>query len=133
MTPRSQHDPASVLPLSHVAYHMLLALATENRHGYGIIKHVAERTGGQVELEAGTLYAAIKRMTHRLVPEGSSRDRRVSASLTQALRGDHHVCGVFSGNGALESVYAARAFGESYPTTVALCLGLTALNGLLGQ
>ncbi len=41
---------------------MLLALATENRHGYGIIKHVAERTGGQVELEAGTLYAAIKRM-----------------------------------------------------------------------
>ncbi len=41
---------------------MLLALATENRHGYGIIKHVAERTGGQVELEAGTLYASIKRM-----------------------------------------------------------------------
>jgi len=41
---------------------MLLALATQNRHGYGIIKHVAERTGGMVELEAGTLYAAIKRM-----------------------------------------------------------------------
>ncbi len=62
MTPRSKPDPASALPLTHVAYHMLLALATENRHGYGIIKHVAERTGGQVELEAGTLYASIKRM-----------------------------------------------------------------------
>lgn len=51
-----------MLPLTHVAYHVLLALARENRHGYGIIKHVAESTRGQVELEAGTLYAAIKRM-----------------------------------------------------------------------
>jgi len=59
--PRST-DPDSALPLTHVAYHILLALATNNRHGYGIIKHVAARTGGRVELEAGTLYAAIKRM-----------------------------------------------------------------------
>jgi DNA-binding PadR family transcriptional regulator len=43
-------------------YYLLLALSTENRHGYGIIKDVADRTGGQVQLEAGTLYAAIKRM-----------------------------------------------------------------------
>ncbi len=55
-------DPTTALPLTHVAYYMLLALATENRHGYGIIKHVSQRTGGEVELEAGTLYAAIKRM-----------------------------------------------------------------------
>lgn len=61
----SRSAPDSVLdalPLTHVAYHLLLALATANRHGYGIIKHVAEATGGRVELEAGTLYAAIKRM-----------------------------------------------------------------------
>lgn len=62
MTARHQPNPAAALPLTHVAYHVLLALATENRHGYGIIKHVAELTDGQVELEAGTLYAAIKRM-----------------------------------------------------------------------
>ncbi len=31
-------------------------------HGYGIIKEVSERTGGAIELETGTLYAAIKRM-----------------------------------------------------------------------
>lgn len=62
MTARSQQDPASALPLTHVAYYILLALATENRHGYGIIKDVSDRTGGHVELEAGTLYAAIKRM-----------------------------------------------------------------------
>ncbi len=59
---RAQQDPADALPLTHVAYHVLLALATEDRHGYGIIKYVAESTGGRVELEAGTLYAAIKRM-----------------------------------------------------------------------
>lgn len=62
MTARSQQDPASALPLTHVTYYVLLALASEDRHGYGIIKDVADRTGGQVELEAGTLYAAIKRM-----------------------------------------------------------------------
>lgn len=62
MTARPPREPAAALPLTHVAYHVLLALATENRHGYGIIKDVAERTGGQVSLEAGTLYAAIKRM-----------------------------------------------------------------------
>lgn len=53
---------AAAVPLTHVAYHVLLALATADRHGYGIIKHIAARTGGRVELEAGTLYAAIKRM-----------------------------------------------------------------------
>lgn len=50
------------LPLTHVVYHVLLALSTEARHGYGIIKHVEERTGGRLELEAGTLYGAIKRL-----------------------------------------------------------------------
>lgn len=55
-------DPKSALPLGHVAYHVLLALASENRHGYGIIKHVEDRTAHGVTLEAGTLYAAIKRM-----------------------------------------------------------------------
>lgn len=62
MTARSSKDPTAALPLTHVAYHVLLALATESRHGYGIIKHIGERTGGRVSLEAGTLYAAIKRM-----------------------------------------------------------------------
>ena len=62
MTAGSRQDPSAALPLTHVAYYVLLALATENRHGYGIIKHVADSTEGRVELEAGTLYAAIKRM-----------------------------------------------------------------------
>ena len=55
-------SPEELLPLTHVVYHVLLSLAAAPRHGYGIIKDVAERTGGRLELEAGTLYAAIKRL-----------------------------------------------------------------------
>ena len=53
---------ADFLPLTHVVYHVLLSLNGVARHGYGIIKDVSERTGGKLELEAGTLYAAIKRL-----------------------------------------------------------------------
>ena len=55
-------SPESLLPLTHVVYHVLLSLSSSERHGYGIIKDVADRTAGRLELEAGTLYAAIKRM-----------------------------------------------------------------------
>lgn len=55
-------DESRHLPLTHVVYHILLALTGEARHGYGIIKTVEERTGGRLVLEAGTLYAAIKRL-----------------------------------------------------------------------
>lgn len=51
-----------LLPLTHVVYHVLLSLSREPRHGYGIIKDVGERTGGRLELEAGTLYAAVRRL-----------------------------------------------------------------------
>lgn len=62
MKSHKRSDPDSAGPLTHVVYHILLALATGNRHGYGIVKHVSERTQGRLTLEAGTLYAAIKRM-----------------------------------------------------------------------
>lgn len=52
----------ALLPLTHVVYFVLLSLSDVARHGYGIIKDVADRTDGELELEAGTLYAAIKRL-----------------------------------------------------------------------
>lgn len=55
-------DPEELLPLTHVAYHVLLSLSGGASHGYGIIKDVAKRTAGRLELEAGTLYGAIKRL-----------------------------------------------------------------------
>jgi DNA-binding PadR family transcriptional regulator len=55
-------EPASLLPLPPVTFHVLLALADEDRHGYAIIQDVAVRTGGEIKLNAGTLYRSIQRM-----------------------------------------------------------------------
>jgi DNA-binding PadR family transcriptional regulator len=55
-------QPASLLPLPPVTFHILLALADERRHGYGIIQDVAFRTAGEIRLNAGTLYRSIQRM-----------------------------------------------------------------------
>lgn len=50
------------LPLQPAVFHILMALAEDDRHGYAIIQHVADRTGGGVRLSAGTLYRSIQRM-----------------------------------------------------------------------
>lgn len=63
MTQRPSTDPRSFLPLSAQQFHILLALAKQDRHGYGIILDVAERTDGQLRLGTGTLYTAIGRLT----------------------------------------------------------------------
>jgi DNA-binding PadR family transcriptional regulator len=54
--------PDELLPLPTATFHILLAVADDDRHGYGIIQNVAARTGGQVKLSAGTLYRSIQRM-----------------------------------------------------------------------
>ncbi len=51
-----------LLPLTPAVLHILLALADEERHGYGIMREVEWRTGGQTRLGPGTLYGSIKRM-----------------------------------------------------------------------
>ena len=48
--------------LSPQALHILIALAERDQHGYGIMQDVADRTGGELRLSAGTLYGAIKRL-----------------------------------------------------------------------
>jgi DNA-binding PadR family transcriptional regulator len=54
--------PESLLPLPEAAFHILMALADEDRHGYAIIQEVASRTGGTLKLSAATLYRSIQRM-----------------------------------------------------------------------
>lgn len=49
-------------PVSDQLFHILLSLVDEPKHGYGIIQEVTARTGGAIELGAGTLYSAIKRI-----------------------------------------------------------------------
>ena len=55
-------DPREFLPLSAPAFHVLLALADADRHGYGIILEVEARTRGEVRLRTGTLYTILRRL-----------------------------------------------------------------------
>ncbi len=55
-------DIDSLLPLPPATFHILLALAGEDRHGYAIIQDVATRTHGELKLSPGTLYRSIQRM-----------------------------------------------------------------------
>jgi DNA-binding PadR family transcriptional regulator len=55
-------DVDALLPLPPATFHILMALAEEDRHGYGILQDVSERTRGEVRLSAGTLYRSIQRM-----------------------------------------------------------------------
>ena len=57
-----QNEVAVLLPLPPATFHILIALADGDRHGYGIMQDVAERTGGALKLAAGTLYRSIQRM-----------------------------------------------------------------------
>jgi DNA-binding PadR family transcriptional regulator len=77
--------PESLLPLPEAAFHILIALADEDRHGYAIIQEVAARTDGTLKLSAATLYRSIQRMleqgliveTHeRPAPEDDDERRR---------------------------------------------------------
>src|SRR6202050_2748979 len=54
--------PESLLPLPAATFHILMALADEDRHGYAIIQDVAASTDGELKLSAGTLYRSIQRM-----------------------------------------------------------------------
>ena len=53
---------ALLLPLPPSVFQILVALADQDRHGYGIMQDVAARTDGRMKLSPGTLYGSIKRM-----------------------------------------------------------------------
>ena len=73
----------SFLPLPTAVFHILVALADRDRHGYSIMQDVAARTDGKVRLSAGTLYSAVRRMLEqglieelRDSPDPASEDER---------------------------------------------------------
>jgi DNA-binding PadR family transcriptional regulator len=61
-SPKAARNPEELLPLTPALFHILLALADRERHGYDIMREVDERTAGKMRLGPGTLYGAIKRM-----------------------------------------------------------------------
>jgi DNA-binding PadR family transcriptional regulator len=58
-----RQDPKPLLPLGASAFHILLALAGGERHGYSIGKAVEATTGGEISLGPGTLYRQLKQMS----------------------------------------------------------------------
>ena len=75
--------PDSLLPLQPAVFHILIALADRDRHGYSIMQDVDARTDGKVQLSAGTLYSSIRRMLEQGLieelsksPDPSSTDER---------------------------------------------------------
>src|SRR5438094_5587310 len=75
--------PDSLLPLQPAVFHILIALADRNRHGYSIMQDISERTAGKVRLSAGTLYSSIRRMLEQGLieelkesPDPASSDER---------------------------------------------------------
>lgn len=67
-------SPESFLPLKPNWFHVLLALAGEEQHGYGIMQEVLARTGGKVHLWPATLYGTLKRLIdEELIEESGER------------------------------------------------------------
>ena len=60
LQPRAEVE--ALLPLPLATFHILLALADDDRHGYAMLQEVERRTGGELRLSAGTLYRSIQRM-----------------------------------------------------------------------
>lgn len=76
-------NPEELLPLPVATFHILVALADRERHGYSIMQDVAARSEGQVKLGAGTLYSSIKRLLEqglieelRESPDPENQDER---------------------------------------------------------
>jgi DNA-binding PadR family transcriptional regulator len=72
MTPPSKNSEPAAEPLTPAMFHVLLALAGDDLHGYAILKEVDLRTNGKVRLSTGTLYGIIK----RLLADGLVVERR---------------------------------------------------------
>ena len=69
-------DPRSFLPLTPLAFHVLMALADSGRHGYAIIQEVDARTDGLIRLRSGTLYTLLQRLlAEALIAESDARPR----------------------------------------------------------
>jgi DNA-binding PadR family transcriptional regulator len=86
MTQQTARNPGDFLPLSPQQFHILLSLAREARHGYGVIQDVAARTGET--MGTGTLYTAIARLADLDLIEETGEDdgRRRHYRLTRLGR-----------------------------------------------
>jgi DNA-binding PadR family transcriptional regulator len=79
-------------PLTPAVLHILLALSTQERHGYGIMKQVEADSQGKVKMGPGTLYGSIGRMIEaELICES---DRRIDPEMDDERRVYYRITGL---------------------------------------
>jgi DNA-binding PadR family transcriptional regulator len=82
----------STAPLTPAVFHILLALSSGERHGYGIMKQVEADSQGKVSMGPGTLYGSLKRMLDAgLVREG---DKRIDPEMDDERRIYYQITGM---------------------------------------
>ena len=106
MSPPPRSSPSDAIPLKPADFHILMVLMEEDLHGYGIMQAVARESDGRVQLEVGSLYRLIARLTdegllaeskrrrgddprrryYRITPFGCDVARAEAARLTDVLR-----------------------------------------------
>jgi len=121
----SKTTPTTLLPLTPPVFHILLALADQERHGYGIMQDVADQTNGALQLGPGTLYGCLKRMlAARLVEES---DERPDPNLDDQRRRYYRMTALGRRTvreeaqrlaGAVTAAKSKRLFAGSKPTAV---------------
>jgi DNA-binding PadR family transcriptional regulator len=81
---RSNMPKRKLDPLPSAAFQILLSLADEDLHGYGIMRQVADQTGGRIRLGPGTLYSSIQSLLEKKLIE--EVDPRVDSKLGEERR-----------------------------------------------
>lgn len=117
MTKRLTQSPESFLPLTPVAFEILLALAEDQRHGYEVMIEIERRSAGRISPNPGTLYRALD----RLVQEG------LLTSAVQSVDGESRR--VFSLSALGRAVAAAEAARLSDQVLAARSLRLLKRSG----
>lgn len=104
--PTTQPSPESLLPLTPAVFHILLALADGERHGYDIMRQAEAMSAGKIQLGPGTLYGSIKRLLLAgLIVES---DERPDPALDDARRRYYALTGFGRQVLALEAERLAR-------------------------
>lgn len=111
----------SPVPLTPAVFHILMALSSGERHGYGIMKQVEVDSQGKVSMGPGTLYGSLKRMLDAgLVKES---DKRVDPEMDDERRIYYQITGIGAKTLAAElerykRIVAVAQERKLYPKTI---------------
>ena len=120
-----------IQPLTPAVFHILLALSSSERHGYGIMKQVEQDTQGKVSMGNGTLYGSLKRMLDAGLVEES--ERRVDPEMDDERRIYYQITGIGAKALAAElerykRIVTLAQERKLYPKTVSLLQYLCQLS-----